>query len=109
MSDARLRLRPDCVLVALPPTPNDRKVELIHTDLDTFLASKGIEEFQRVLPVPKVEQPGGIVVAVGKGTEEVFPGDRVLLEPEAGQVVEIDGWPHLIVREADITAVLEAA
>lgn len=108
-----LKLRPDLVLVKLPPARTTRKVDLITTDLDTFLAQTGIVEFQRLLPMPKVDDPGGIVVGIGKSTTEVWPGDRVLLEPEAGQPVDLPDpvtglpHPHLIVREADITCVLE--
>lgn len=108
-----LKLRPDLVLVKLPPPKSANKVELIGTDLDTFLAQKGIEEFQRLVKAQHVSQPGGIVVQVGTGTQDVWPGDRVLLEPEAGQELAIPDpstglpWPHLLVSERDITAVIE--
>lgn len=108
-----MRLRPDLVLVKLPPARNETRVELISTDLDTFLASKGLAEFQRVVPVPKVDSPGGLVVQVGSDTADVWPGDFVLLEPNAGQLLEIPDpttgipHPHVLVSESDITCVLE--
>jgi len=107
-----VRLRPDLVLVKLPPAKVKPRVEII-ANLDTFLSQKGIEEFQRLVKVPTVEQPVGTVVQVGRQTHDVWPGDVVLLEPEAGQPVDIIEertglpWPHLIVRERDISAVIE--
>lgn len=108
-----LRLRPDMVLVKLPPAKNAQKVELITTDLYTFLAHRGIDEFQRLLPLPKPEKPWGIVQQVGRATHDVWPGDVVVLEPEAGQELDIPDdltgwpWPHVLVRELDIQAVIE--
>lgn len=107
-----MKLRPDLVLVKLPPPRDERKVQLIGTDLDTFLVTKGIEEFNRLTKAQYVENPVGTVVQVGANTHDVWPGDCVLLEPTAGQDVDIPDdrglpWPHLLVREADIAAVLE--
>lgn len=107
-----MTLRPDLVLVKLPPPRDERKVELIGTDLDTFLATKGIEEFQRLTKVQHASNPVGCVVQVGRKTMDVWPGDVVLLEPNAGQEFDIPNergvpWPHLIVTEGDIAAVIE--
>lgn len=107
-----MKLRPDLVLVELPPVKPERKVDLITTDLDTFLVTKGIEEFQRLVKHGPVERPIGRVVQVGTQTQDVWPGDVVLLEPEAGQDVDIRDeagrpHPHVIVRERDIQAVIE--
>lgn len=107
-----MTLRPDLVLVKLAPPKDERLVTLIGTDLDTFLATKGIEEFQRLTRVQRVEQPVATVVQVGAKTHDVWPGDLVLLEPNAGQDVDIPDerglpWPHLLVCETDISAVIE--
>jgi len=107
-----LRLRPDLVLVKLPPNKSARRVSLIRTSLDTFLSQKGIEEFQRLLKPQPTDQPVGVVVQVGRETADVWPGDFVLLEPDAGQALDLPDkrglpWPHLILRERDIQAVIE--
>jgi chaperonin GroES len=53
----------------------------------------------------------GIVTAVGPGTEKekitVKNGDKVMYDKYAGTQVKIDGEEHLILRMADIIAVVE--
>ncbi|GBU27875.1 molecular chaperone GroES [Treponema sp. R8-4-B8] len=53
----------------------------------------------------------GTVVAVGPGTEKekitVKNGDKVMYDKYAGTQVKIDGVEHLILRMADIIAVVE--
>ena len=58
----------------------------------------------------------GRIVAVGEGTlDEVgrvrpldlFRGQRVLFDRCAGTEIRLDGDAHMIIREADILAVLE--
>jgi len=53
----------------------------------------------------------GTVVAVGPGTEKekimVKNGDKVMYDKYAGTQVKIDGVEHLILKMADIIAVVE--
>lgn len=53
----------------------------------------------------------GSVVAVGPGTEKekitVKNGDKVMYDKYAGTQVKIDGVEHLILKMADIIAVVE--
>jgi len=53
----------------------------------------------------------GKVVAVGAGTEKdkivVNVGDKVMYDKYAGTQVKIDGEEHLVLRMADIIAVIE--
>jgi len=53
----------------------------------------------------------GVIVAVGPGTEKetitVKNGDRVMYDKYAGTQIKIDGEEHLILRMADIIAVVE--
>ena len=53
----------------------------------------------------------GTVVAIGPGTEKeqitVKSGDRVMYDKYAGTQVKIDGEEHLILKMADIIAVIE--
>jgi co-chaperonin GroES (HSP10) len=83
-------LRPDLVLVALPPVA------------DKQLAS-GL-----ILPANSDQVPqAGLVRQVGEKVTDVTPGDRVVFARTVGQEVDIDGWPHLLLRETDIDGVLE--
>lgn len=53
----------------------------------------------------------GVVIAVGPGTEKekvtVTAGQKVMYDKYAGTQIKIDGTEHLIVKMADILAVLE--
>jgi chaperonin GroES len=53
----------------------------------------------------------GVVVAVGPGTEKekvtVTVGQRVMHDKYAGTQVKIDGEEHLVLKMADIIAVIE--
>jgi len=53
----------------------------------------------------------GKVIEVGPGTEKekitVKPGDKVMYDKYAGTQVKIDGEEHLILKMADIIAVVE--
>ncbi|MCL2174899.1 MAG: co-chaperone GroES [Treponema sp.] len=53
----------------------------------------------------------GSVVSVGTGTEKepitVKAGDKVMYDKYAGTQVKIDGVEHLIVKMADIIAIVE--
>jgi len=53
----------------------------------------------------------GLVVAVGPGTESekitVKNGDKVMHDKYAGTQVKIDGEEHLILKMADIIAIVE--
>lgn len=52
-----------------------------------------------------------VVVAVGPGTKDeeitVKPGDKILYDKYSGTQVKIDGEDHLILKMADIIAVVE--
>jgi chaperonin GroES len=70
------------------------------------------------IPESAKEKPQqGLVIAVGTGriTDEnrlvelvVKPGDRILFGKYAGDEVKIDGTEHIIMRESDILAIIEA-
>jgi len=53
----------------------------------------------------------GVVVEVGAGTEKdpitVKPGQKVMYDKYAGTQVKIDGEEHLILKVADIIAIVE--
>ena len=53
----------------------------------------------------------GTVIAVGAGTEKspitVKNGDKVMYDKYAGTQVKIDGEEHLILKMADIIAIVE--
>ena len=53
----------------------------------------------------------GVVVATGPGTEKepihVKAGDKVMYDKYAGTQIKIDGVEHLILKMADIIAVVE--
>jgi chaperonin GroES len=71
-----------------------------------------------IIPDTAKEKPlEGRVVAVGNGKVlkngkvrplDVKPGDRVLFVKYAGNEVKLDGEEHLMLREEDILAVIEA-
>ena len=71
-----------------------------------------------IIPDTAKEKPQeGKVIAVGPGklTEEgkrqaleVKKGDRILMGKYSGTEVKIDGEDHLILREEDVLAILEA-
>ena len=86
----RLTLRPDLVLVALPPITTTRQVgTLVIVD---------------VVPGPAI---AGKVRQIGHRVRDVVVGDIVVFGSEVGEWIEIDRWPHLLLRETDIEAVLE--
>ena len=70
-----------------------------------------------VIPDSTKEKPlEGKIIAVGEGSfDEVgklrpldlFRGQRVLFERCAGTEIRLDGDEHMIIREADVLAVLE--
>lgn len=51
----------------------------------------------------------GIVVSIGDDKEKikVTPGQKVMYDKYAGTPIKIDGEDHLIVKAADIIAVIE--
>jgi len=53
----------------------------------------------------------GIVTAVGPGTEKIAitvkSGDKVMYDKYSGTQIKIDGEEHLILKMADIIAVVE--
>jgi chaperonin GroES len=83
-------LRPDLVLVALPP--------VAERQLPSGL----------ILPANSDQVPqAGIVQQTGEHVTDVTVGDRVVFGRTVGQEVDIEGWPHLLLRETDIDGVLE--
>ena len=70
-----------------------------------------------IIPDTAKEKPQeGRVVAAGPGKVDdegkrhpldVSPGDRILFSRYAGTEIDVDGDPHLIVRENDVLAVLQ--
>jgi co-chaperonin GroES (HSP10) len=85
-----LRLRPDLVLVALPP----RTERVRASGLVTLDASDRADML-------------GKVRLVGAAVREVCAGQFVVFGRLAGQPVDVDGHPHLLIREADLDAVVE--
>jgi len=84
-------LRPDLVLVALPPR-------------DRTARPSGII----VLPAPMIiVDQLGVVLQVGARVTEPAPGARVLFGPDVGEVVRIEDWPCLLLRAQDVDAVFE--
>ena len=71
-----------------------------------------------IIPDTAKEKPlEGLVVAVGSGTRldngevrplDVKPGERVLFVKYAGNEVKLDGEEHLMLREDDVLAIIEA-
>jgi co-chaperonin GroES (HSP10) len=82
-------LRPDLVLVALPP-----------------IAERQLASGIIVLHRDHVPQ-AGIVQQTGADVTDVAVGDRVVFGRTVGQEVDVEGWPHLLLRETDIDGVLE--
>ena len=63
------------------------------------------------IPDTAKEKPlAGKVVAVGPGTKEITmevkEGDTVLYGKYAGQEIQVDGTEYLIMRQADILAII---
>jgi co-chaperonin GroES (HSP10) len=84
-------LRPDLVLVALPPR-------------DRTATAAGII----VLPAPSIMVDRcGLVLQVGARVTEVDPGARVLFGSDVGEEVLIEDWPCLLLRAQDVDAVFE--
>ena len=72
----------------------------------------GEEKTQGGLFIPQTAQEKtqtGSVVAVGDDKEviTVKKGDKVMYDKYAGTTVEIDGKEHLIIKMADVIAVIE--
>ncbi len=64
-----------------------------------------------IIPDAAKEKPQeGIIVAIGKGTKDVdmtvSVGDKVLYGKYGGTEVKLDGKDYLIMREADVLAIL---
>lgn len=65
-----------------------------------------------IIPDTAKEKPlQGRVIAVGKGTKEeemiLKPGDNVLYGKYAGNEVTLDGEKYIIMRQADVLAIIE--
>lgn len=89
--------------------PNRGRI-LIRRDAAESVTSGGI-----LVPDTAKEAPlGGVVVAVGGDAVDergkahpigVSVGERVIVHVWAGSELEIDGVPHLVIREQDIVGV----
>ena len=78
------------MLVALPPIQTERRIgALIVVD---------------VVPGPAI---AGKVRQVGAQVDDIAPGDLVVFGSEVGEFLELDHWPHLLLRATDIDAVIE--
>ena len=85
--------------------------------LDDKVVLKKVEAEEKtlsgiVIPGKEKEKPGqGIVVAVGPGTEEikmqVKVDDVIVFNKYAGTEVEVDEEKYLIVKQADILAIIK--
>lgn len=61
-----------------------------------------------IIPDAAKEKPTeALVVAVGKGCEEVKVGDRVLFSKYAGNEIVVNDAPHLVLQEEDVQVRLE--
>jgi co-chaperonin GroES (HSP10) len=83
-------LRPDLVLVALPPRVERRRGRIV------------------LLPSPREDADRmGLVLQVGDTVTSVQPRDRVLFDSYAVEEVQVDGWPCVLVPETALDAVVE--
>jgi chaperonin GroES len=61
-----------------------------------------------IIPDAAKEKPTeAMVVAVGKGCEEVKVGNRVLFSKYAGNEIVVNEVPHLVLQEEDVQVRLE--
>lgn len=88
---------------------------------DRLLVQRALEESKTrggiLIPDSAKEKPEqGTVIAAGSGKVMddgkvrplvVVPGDRVLFTKYAGSEFQLDGEPHLILREDDVLAILK--
>jgi hypothetical protein len=83
-------LRPDLVLVALPPR-------------ERTTTAAGVV----VLPAPTIMvDRTGIVLMRGAAVRDVAHDDHVLFGSDVGEEVRVGGWPCLLLRETDLDAIL---
>lgn len=85
-----MTLRPDLVLVALPPKAEREGLIALVEDYTPPATT-------------------GIVRQVGAAVEDVTPGDVVVFGSNVGQEVEVADWPHLLIRAQDLDAVVPRA
>jgi co-chaperonin GroES (HSP10) len=86
-----VELRPDLVLVALPPR-------------DRTTTGAGVI----VLPAPSIMVDRlGVVLQVGARVDTLTPGARVLFGSDVGEALLIEDWPCLLLRAQDVDAVFE--
>lgn len=86
-----LRLRPDLVLVLLPPAEAIRRLGPVW----------GAQKYAGPAQIGVVRQIGDRVV------EPLRPGDVVIFSSLVGEEIDYDNWPHLLIRESDLEAVVE--
>ena len=86
-----MTLRPDLVLVALPPR-------------ERLLTARNVV----VLPAPTIMvDRTGLVLQTGAAVTDVAPRDHVLFGADVGEEVRVHDWPCLLLRDTDIDAILE--
>lgn len=83
-------LRPDLVLIALPPRDRVTRDALI-------VLPKDEDHVDRV----------GLVAQVGARVQDVQPGDRVVFDTLAAEELRVNDWPCVLVTETAIEAVVE--
>ena len=78
---------------------------LVKTEKSEAKTASGI-----IIPEPAQEKTQtATVVAIGDDSEtiKVAPGQRIMYDKYAGTAVKIDGEDHLILKAADIIAIVE--
>jgi co-chaperonin GroES (HSP10) len=85
-----MTIRPDLVLVALPPR-------------EETITPAGV-----VLLAPPMDYAPtiGLVRQVGAHVRDVTVGAKVVFSALVGLELELGGWPHLLVRHDDLDAVI---
>jgi co-chaperonin GroES (HSP10) len=83
-------IRPDLVLVALPPR-------------EERSTPAGIVV---LAPSSEIAPTLGLVRQVGARVCDVKVGQRVIFSALVGLQLELGGWPHLLVRHDDLDAVI---
>lgn len=84
-----MRLRPDLVLIALPPQARVHRVGPIQ-----FFIYGAPERV-------------GVVLQTGEAVTTVVPHDRVIFDTYAAEDVTVNHWPCVLVPETALDAVVE--
>lgn len=84
-----MKLLKDAVLVLLPPPQTQTRSGL------------------HLAPALEPVATQGRVRLVGPQTREIHPGDMVTFSPDDGEPLQVDGYPHLVIRESAIIGTVE--